>query len=72
MAGMADGERTGEQEAMANALRGISRDVLVLIDTPDGPKRLCMVAGSHVAEREGRMVRHAQSERYTVILQAER
>ncbi len=35
----------GEQEAVANALRGIPRDALVLIDTPDGPKRLRMVAG---------------------------
>ena len=42
------------------------------IDTPDGPKRLRMVAGTQVAEREGRIVRHAQSERYAVILQAER
>ncbi len=57
---------------LANALRGIPRDALVLIDTPDGPRRLCMVAGSHVADREGRMVRHSQSERYAVILQAER
>jgi len=40
----------------------------VVIDTPDEPKRLRMVAGSHVAEREGRMGRHAQSERYAVIL----
>ncbi len=62
----------GEQKAIANALRGIPRDALVLIDTPDGPKRLCMVVGTHVGEREGRMVQRAQSERYAVILQAER
>ena len=57
--------------ALANALRGILRDALVLIDTPDGPKRLRMVAGSYVGEREGRMVRRGQSERYAVILQPE-
>jgi len=44
----------------------------VLIDTPVGPKRLRMVAGSYVGEWEGRMVRRAQSERYAVILQTER
>ncbi len=45
---------------LANALRGIPRDALVLIDTPDGPKRLRMVAGTYVGEREGKMVRHAE------------
>ena len=45
---------------------------LVLIDTPDGPKRLRMVVGTHVGEREGRMVRHVEFERYAIILQAER
>ena len=57
---------------LANALRGIPRDALVLIDTPDGLKRLRMVAGSYVGEQEGKMVRRGQSERYAVILQAER
>ena len=36
---------------LANALRGIPRDALVLIGTPDGPKRLRMVVGTHVGER---------------------
>ena len=31
---------------LANALRGIPRDALVLIDTPDGLKRLRMVVGT--------------------------
>ena len=57
---------------LANALRGISRDALVLIDTPDGPKRLRMVAGSYVGEREGGMERRAQSERYAIILHADK
>ena len=57
---------------LANALRGIPRDALVLIDTPDGPKRLRMVAGTRVGEREVKMVRHPKFERYAVILQAER
>jgi len=57
---------------LANALRGIPRDALVLIDTPDGPKRLRMVAGSYIGERKGGMERRAQSERYAVILQAEK
>ncbi len=57
---------------LANALRGIPRDSLVLIDTPGGPKRLRMVTGTYVAEHEGKMVRHGQSERYAVVLQAER
>ena len=58
--------------ALANALRGIPRDALVLIDTPDGPKRLRMMVGTRVGEREGKMVWHPEFERYTVILQAER
>ena len=57
---------------LANALRGIPRDALVLIDTPDGPKRLRMVVGTRVGECEGKMVRHPEFKRYTVILQAER
>lgn len=36
---------------LANALRGIPRDALVLIDTPDGPKRLRTVEGTRVGER---------------------
>ncbi len=57
---------------LANALRGIPRDALVLIDTPDGPKRLRMVVGTHVAERDGKIVPHPAYERYAVILQTER
>jgi len=40
----------------------------VLIDTPDGPKRLRMVAGTRVAEREGRIVQHINFERYAIVL----
>ncbi len=57
---------------LANALRGIPRDALVLIDTPDGLKRLRMVVGTRVGKREGRILRHVEFERYAVILQAER
>jgi len=57
---------------LANALRGIPRDALALIDTPDGLKRLRMVVGTRVGEREGRILRHPEFERYAVILQAER
>lgn len=57
---------------LANALRGIPCDALVLIDTPDGLKRLCMVAGTRVAEREGRIVQHVKFEWYAVILQPKR
>ena len=57
---------------MANALRGIPRDSLVLIDTPDGPKRLQVVERARVGERQGRIVRHVEFERGAVILYAER
>ncbi len=72
MAAMVKRERIKNKRAPASALRSIPRDALVLIDTPDGPKRLRMVVGTHVGEREGRIVQRAQSERYAVILQAER
>jgi len=42
----------------------------VLIDTPDGPKRLRMVAGTRVTEREGRIVQHINFERYAIVLHA--
>ena len=44
----------------------------MLIDTPDGLKRLRVVVGTHVGERENRMVQHLEFERYAVILHAER
>ena len=44
---------------------------MVLIDTPDGPKRVRMVEGTG-GERKGKIVRHIEFERYAVILQAKR
>ena len=43
---------------LAGALRGIPRDALVLIDTPNGPKRVRLVVATRVAGREGKMVQH--------------
>ncbi len=57
---------------LANALRSIPRDSLVLIDTPDGLKRLQVVERARVGERQGRIMRHVEFERCAVILYAER
>ncbi len=57
---------------MLNSLATAAGHDLILIDTLDGPNRLRMVEGARVGEREGRIVRHAQSEQYAVILQAEK
>ena len=57
---------------LANALRGIPRDSLLLIDTPNGLKRLQMVERARVGVREGRIVRHIEFERGAVILYAAR
>lgn len=55
---------------LAIAFRGISRDAVVLLDTPDGPKPLRMVRGTPSINRDGKLVASggSQATGYAVIL----
>ncbi len=58
--------------SLAIALRGIPRDAIVLIETPDGPKKLRTIRGDRVLVTENGEVKiHYRYDRYAIILDTE-
>ena len=57
---------------LTNALRGIPRDAVILIDTPDGPQRLQMIQPTRMAARGTALEPHPAGERYAIILKTTR
>ena len=55
---------------LANAFRGLPRDTVILIETPDGPRRLRMVVCTRVAEGET-VETHPAHGRVAVVLRTE-
>ena len=56
---------------LAGALKGIPRDAVILIETPQGVKRLRMIRGTRIAIRDGKIEQHDNYDRYAIILQPE-